>query len=162
MKKLIEQGKFRDDLFFRISVVQINLPPLRSRAEDISLLTDAFVKLFCSKLKKPVPEIEKTFYDKLAKYNFPGNTRELKNIIERIILLNDKPSLSKNDLPADLFFGDTSSSIKSNISLQEMEKQHIISVLKSTNNNKPEAAEILGIGLTTLYRKLNDYGLIVE
>lgn len=162
LKKLIEQGKFRDDLFFRISVVQINLPPLRNRAEDISLLTDTFVKLFCSKLKKPIPEIENTFYDKLIKYNFPGNTRELKNIIERIILLNDKSSLSEIDLPADLFFGENSSSIKSNLSLQEMERQHIISVLKSTNNNKPEAAEILGIGLTTLYRKLNEYGLSSE
>jgi DNA-binding NtrC family response regulator len=159
LKKLIAEGKFRDDLYFRISVIQIILPPLRKRIEDIPLLADTFVKIFSNKLKKDIPGVEKSFYDKLSQYHFPGNTRELKNIIERIILLNDKPLLTESDLPNDLLMNDAGTTNKSKLSLQDLEKGHILSVLKSTGNNKAETAEILGIGLTTLYRKLNEYNL---
>lgn len=162
LKKLLAEGKFRDDLYFRISVIQINLPPLRKRIEDIPLIIDTFIKIFSNKFKKDIPEIDESFYDKLTRYHFPGNTRELKNIIERIILLNDKPVLTENDLPNDLLVNDMRTTNQKKLSLQDLEKGHILSVLKSTGNNKAETAEILGIGLTTLYRKLNEYNLSEE
>jgi two-component system, NtrC family, response regulator len=158
LKQLISEGKFRDDLFYRISVIQINLPPLRKRSEDIKLLADNFINMFSTRLKKNVPHIEKSFYDKLLTYTFPGNTRELKNIVERIILLNDKPILTVKDLPFDLIPDTSIKTSGKELKLEDVEKSHILSVLKSVNNNKTEAADILGIGLTTLYRKLNDYG----
>lgn len=162
LKNLIEVDKFRSDLFFRISVIQIDLPPLRKRIEDIKILTDTFIKIFCDKLKKNIPNIEESFYERISKYNFPGNTRELKNVIERIILLNDKQIIAERDLPKEFFasIGQNNNEFEKN--LQEVEKKHILAVLKSTDYNKAEAAKILGIGLTTLYRKLNEYGLSGE
>ncbi len=162
LKKLIGEGKFRDDLFYRISVIQINLPPLRNRVDDIKVLADNFINIFSKKLKKNIPEIEQTFYDKLFSYTFPGNTRELKNIIERIILLCDKPTLTASDLPFEITTGIESNSLTKSEKLEDIERNHILSVLRSVNNNKNEAADILGIGLTTLYRKLNDYKLTDE
>jgi len=162
LKKLIGEGKFRDDLFFRISVIQIDLPPLRNRVDDIKVLADNFINIFSKKLKKNIPEIEQTFYDKLYAYTFPGNTRELKNIIERIILLSDKPTLTASDLPFEITTGIESNSLSKSEKLEDIERNHILSVLRSVNNNKNEASDILGIGLTTLYRKLNDYKLTDE
>lgn len=162
LKKLINEEKFRNDLFYRISVIQINLPPLRKRLEDIPIITDNFIKIFCEKFKKPAPQIRESFYTQISKYHFPGNTRELKNVIERIILLNDKPILTDNDLPQDFFESREEAVPSKEISLMDLEKKHILSVLKSKNNNKVEAAEVLGIGLTTLYRKLNEYGFSDE
>lgn len=162
LKKLINEEKFRNDLFYRISVIQINLPPLRKRLEDIPIITDNFIKIFCEKFKKPAPQIRESFYTQILKYHFPGNTRELKNVIERIILLNDKPILTDNDLPQDFFESREEAVPSKEISLMDLEKKHILSVLKSKNNNKVEAAEVLGIGLTTLYRKLNEYGFSDE
>ena len=158
LKKLINEAKFRDDLYYRISVLQINLPPLRQRQEDIKLLAQNFIDVFSVKLKRSVPQVDKSFFEKLSSYRFPGNTRELKNIIERIILLNDKPVLTAKDLPAEIVPGINADDNVNNFRLEDIEKKHILSVLASVNNNKSEAAELLGIGLTTLYRKLNDYG----
>lgn len=162
LKKLIGEGKFRDDLFYRISVIQINLPPLRKRVDDIKELTDNFINIFSKKLKKNIPVIEQTFYDKLCSYTFPGNTRELKNIIERIILLFDKSTLTASDLTLEITNRFVEYSISKPEKLEDVERNHILSVLKSVDNNKNEAADILGIGLTTLYRKLNDYKLTEE
>ncbi|MBK7500865.1 MAG: sigma-54-dependent Fis family transcriptional regulator [Ignavibacteriales bacterium] len=162
LKKLIGEGKFRDDLFYRISVIQINLPPLRKRVDDIKELADNFINIFSKKLKKNIPVIEQTFYDKLCSYTFPGNTRELKNIIERIILLFDKSTLTASDLTLEITNRLDEYSISKPEKLEDVERNHILSVLKSVDNNKNEAADILGIGLTTLYRKLNDYKLTEE
>ncbi|MFZ1520451.1 MAG: sigma-54 dependent transcriptional regulator [Ignavibacteriaceae bacterium] len=162
LKKLIGEGKFRDDLFYRISVIQINLPPLRNRVDDIKVLADIFINIFSKKLKKNIPVVEQTFYDKLFSYTFPGNTRELKNIIERIILLGDKSTLTASDLPLELTNGLDEYGLSKPEKLEDVERNHILSVLKSVNYNKNEAADILGIGLTTLYRKLNDYKLTDE
>jgi transcriptional regulator with PAS, ATPase and Fis domain len=162
LKKLIDEKKFRDDLFFRISVIQINLPPLRKRVEDIPVLAEIFIKIFCNKLKKGIFQIDQSFYNRLVKYNFPGNTRELKNVIERVILLNDKEMITEEDLPKEFFNVSNNLEVTEGMSLQELEKKHILSVLQSTNYNKLEAAELLGIGLTTLYRKINEYNLSDE
>lgn len=162
LKKLIDEGKFRSDLYYRISVIQIKLPALRERSDDISVLAENFINIFCRKLKKSVPVINKSFYERLLKYNYPGNTRELKNIIERLMLLNDKQEIDENDLPLEFFTAVEDNKVITELSLQEVEKKHIIDVLKAVDGNKVKAAEILGIGLTTLYRKLNEYGLSSE
>ena len=162
LKNLIGEGKFRDDLFYRISVIQINLPPLRKRIDDIKVLADNFINIFSKKFKKNIPVIEEKFYDKLCSYTFPGNTRELKNIIERIILLSEKSTLTASDLTLEITNRLDEYSISKPKKLEDVERNHILSVLKSVDNNKNEAADILGIGLTTLYRKLNDYKLTEE
>lgn len=162
LKALIEQEKFRKDLFYRISVMQINLPPLRDRTEDIPGMTDYFIKIFSAKLKKNVPQIDESFTKRLLNYKYPGNVRELKNIIERIILLNEKPVLTEEDLPIEFFEIDSVNINTNDRSLQEIEKNHIISILNLTKQDKVKTAEILGIGLTTLYRKLKEYGISGE
>ena len=135
---------------------------MRKRVDDIKELADNFINIFSKKLKKNIPVIEQTFYDKLCSYTFPGNTRELKNIIERIILLSDKSTLTASDLTFEITNRLDEYSISKPERLEDVERNHILSVLKSVDNNKNEAADILGIGLTTLYRKLNDYKLTEE
>ncbi|MGA9293644.1 MAG: sigma-54 dependent transcriptional regulator [Ignavibacteriaceae bacterium] len=158
LEKAIKEGIFRSDLFYRISVMRIEIPSLRERREDILELIDFFIDLFSKKMNKKVEKISASFYERLKQYDFPGNIRELRNVIERSIILSEGGFLGDNLLPHEFF----SESIKENadsLKLEDIEKQHIISVLEKTNNNKTKAAEALGIGLTTLYRKIQTYGL---
>ncbi|MGB8320568.1 MAG: sigma-54 dependent transcriptional regulator [Ignavibacteriaceae bacterium] len=158
LEKAIKEGIFRSDLFYRISVMKIEIPSLRERREDILELIDFFIDFFSKKMNKKVEKISASFYERLKQYDFPGNIRELRNVIERSIILSEGGFLGDNLLPHEFF----SESIKENadsLKLEDIEKQHIISVLEKTNNNKTKAAEALGIGLTTLYRKIQTYGL---
>lgn len=152
----INDGKFRADLFYRISVMIIELPALRERKEDIEELVEYYVAHFCRKLKKPVLNISKGFRECMLQYNFPGNIRELRNVIERAIILTTGSILNESVLPKE-FFVESMSIEKTK--LDEIEKEHIIKILTNVNGNKTRAADILGIGLTTLYRKLQQYGL---
>ncbi len=154
----IKTQKFRSDLYYRISAVKIELPPLRERPEDITPLAENFIKLYSNKIKKNITSIDDSFYEALKKYPFPGNTRELKNLIERIVLLTDSECLSIENLPKEIFYENENQ--PGNLTkLDEVEKEHILKILKQVNQNKTRAAEILGIGITTLYRKLQSYGL---
>ncbi len=138
--------------------MKIEIPSLRERREDILELIDFFIDFFSKKMNKKVEKISASFYERLKQYDFPGNIRELRNVIERSIILSEGGFLGDNLLPHEFF----SESIKENadsLKLEDIEKQHIISVLEKTNNNKTKAAEALGIGLTTLYRKIQTYGL---
>lgn len=152
----IVEGRFRSDLFYRIGVMKIELPPLRERKEDIEELVEYFVAHFCKKLKKPVINISKGFRECMLQYNFPGNIRELRNVIERSIILSAGSTLNESVLPKE-FFAESLNLEKTR--LDEIEKEHIIKILANVNWNKTRAADILGIGLTTLYRKLQQYGL---
>lgn len=154
----IENGNFRSDLFYRISVVKIELPPLRERIEDIELLAEYFINHFSKKLKKEIKNCSKSFWEVLKQYSFPGNIRELRNVIERAIILTDGDILTEKSLPKE-FFNDTSITKSEILTLEEMEKIQIIKVLNSVNGNKTKCAEVLGIGLTTLYRKLQSYNI---
>ena len=131
---------------------------LRERKEDIIPLTEYFIKLYAAKFNKNINLVSENFYSALTNYSFPGNVRELKNIIERTILLADRNTIDKTNLPEDLFVN-IASSISKNISLEETEKEHIAAIYLSTDKNKVKTAELLGIGLTTLYRKLQHYGI---
>lgn len=158
LQEEIETGNFRADLYYRISVMKIDIPPLRVRREDIRPITDYFIKFYSQKMGKNISEVTPAFYKRLEGYDFPGNIRELRNIIERAVILSEGRILLESVLPNDIEFKvGTLSADPSN--LDEVEKKHILSVLQQTNGNKTKTAELLGIGLTTLYRKLQNYGI---
>ncbi len=155
LQKEIEAGHFRSDLFYRLSVFQITLPPLRERITDISILANHFASVFSAKTNKTVPVLTKEYTEALKHYNWPGNIRELKNIIERSVILSDTESLSINNLPLELQAN--AGNAYSAFDLAGIEKMHIRKVLAHTKGNKTEAAKLLNIGLTTLYRKIEEY-----
>lgn len=150
-----EKGNFRADLFYRLSVFQIHLPSLNNRTEDIDDLVKYFLKFYAGKLGVKVPKAGKEFMNALKKHPWRGNVRELKNVIERAMILCDGELLPEH-LPFDTGSG---SAPQTTYNLAEVERLHITKVLKHTRDNKTEAARLLGIGLTTLYRKLQEYGL---
>jgi DNA-binding NtrC family response regulator len=157
----IVKGNFRADLFYRIGVMKIELPALRNRKEDIPFLIENYVTVYREKLKRTINEIEPGFIKRLTEYNFPGNIRELKNLIERAVILTTGNVLKESSLPAELLSNKTDTlpkDITGCSSLEELEKVHISKILEYTGGNKTKTAEILGIGLTTLYRKLQSYG----
>lgn len=158
LQKEIEAGHFRSDLFYRLSVFQITLPPLRERIKDIPVLSNHFATVFAAKTNKPVPVLQKDYLGALQQYNWPGNIRELKNIIERSVILNDEVQLTAKNLPVELQIV-TDSHFSSAFDLGAIEKQHIQKVLAYTKGNKTESARLLNIGLTTLYRKIEEYHL---
>jgi len=156
LQKAIEAGHFRSDLFYRLSVFQISLPSLRDRIKDIPALVDYFTKMFAAKTNKPVPSLQKEYVAALQQYDWPGNIRELKNVIERSVIL-EVNELTISTIPFNIQ-PDTNSNPFS-YELAAIEKQHIQKVLQHTNGNKTEAAKLLGIGLTTLYRKIEEFQL---
>jgi DNA-binding NtrC family response regulator len=153
----IEKGKFRPDLFYRINTMKIEIPSLMERKEDIPLFIKYFVRFYSQHMNKNISEIDEECIRKLQGYNFPGNIRELRNIIERAVILTDGNVLLPSSLPNDLFYENKSYSTPMTEKLDEVEKLHILKILEETEGNKTRTAEILGIGLTTLYRKLKAY-----
>lgn len=152
----IEQKNFREDLYYRLSVFQIQLPPLRERTEDIKDLAQYFITLFCDKLRRPVVTMSPEYLKVLLSSEWKGNIRELRNVIERgLIVCNEE--LTIQDLPIDRQNASTGHCTE--FELSQVEKTHIAKVLKYTNGNKTEASRLMKIGLTTLYRKIEDYGL---
>lgn len=162
LQKEIEAGNFRKDLFYRLSAFQIQLPPLRDRVADIESLAVHFANLYCAKTNKKPKELSKNFIEALMQYSWNGNIRELKNIIERSVILSDSDELNQDSLPPEfqLFSSEKSGSkTLSAFELASAEKLHIQKVLNYTNGNKTETARLLNIALTTLYRKLDDYNI---
>jgi DNA-binding NtrC family response regulator len=162
LQKEIEAGTFRKDLFYRLSAFQIKLPALRERVIDIEALANHFVNLFSAKTNKMVKPLSKYFIETLKQYSWNGNIRELKNVIERSVILSDTDELSTDSLPAELQNISPDSKNGKQLSafdLATAEKIHIQKVLNYTNGNKTKTAELLNIALTTLYRKLDDYNI---
>jgi two-component system NtrC family response regulator len=156
----IAEGHFRSDLFYRLSVFQITLPPLRERKKDIKLLAEYFMQYFALKVKKQINVLSDEFVTKLEAYNWPGNIRELKNIIERAVILTDNNTLDESLLPYEIQQNQVKAgSPISAFDLSSVEKLHIQRVLNHTHGNRAEAANLLNIGVATLYRKLKEYGL---
>ncbi|WP_316809065.1 sigma-54 dependent transcriptional regulator [Pedobacter agri] len=152
-------GKFRSDLYYRLSVFTIVLPPLRERKADIPALAQHYLTTFAIKASRPELKLENNILDIFEKYNWKGNIRELKNIIERLVILSDGDSLNPSALPQDFF---EFAPMENRFNLQQVEKQHIQKVLVHTKGNKAETSRLLGIGLTTLYRKIEEYGINEE
>ncbi|MCF8106024.1 MAG: sigma-54 dependent transcriptional regulator [Desulfohalobiaceae bacterium] len=160
LKTLVESRGFREDLYYRLNVVNVTLPPLRKRQDDIPLLVRHFLKKYSRAFGKQINCVSNEVLEILIKYPFPGNVRELENIIERAVALSDDTFISDSDLPSDLRELSMSSLEKKTWpSLEEKEKQYIEQVLVKTNYRKNLAAEILKMPRTTLWRKMKQHGL---
>lgn len=158
LEEEVKTGRFREDLFYRINIFTITLPALRDRKKDIPLLAENFLNAFAQKTNKRIDGMSKDFISHLQNHQWKGNIRELKNVIERAVILADTSRLTSDGLPVELQINDTQQqSGVSAFELSSVEKLHIQRVLNHTKGNKTEAARLLNIGLTTLYRKIEEY-----
>ncbi|MDG4652307.1 sigma-54-dependent transcriptional regulator [Chryseobacterium arthrosphaerae] len=155
LEQEIKQGNFREDLYFRLNVFEITLPALRERKEDLKMLARNFIDLFSNKLHLTSVEVTPDYYKALEKNDWKGNIRELRNAVERSLILMDHNTLDAESLPHYAERATESDSL----SIRSLEKIHIQKVLQYTKGNKAEAARLLEIGIATLYRKLEEYGL---
>lgn len=156
LEKAVEEGAFREDLYYRLNVFSIFLPPLRERRMDIPLLAQHFLKKFSLSMNKSITGISPDALDLLIRYDWPGNVRELQNAIERAMVVGRPPSIRVEDLPFQL---NTRPKVPEADSLAEVEREHIINILNRTGWNITRAAEILKIDRVTLYNKIQKYGL---
>lgn len=154
LKEEAEVGKFRLDLYYRLSVFSIELPPLNQRKTDIPLIARYYLKEFAAKVNKSDFTMEEDFAHLLQQHSWKGNIRELKNVMERVVILADTQILTASLLPYEFHVHHAKDD---SMSMEAIEKQHIIKVLKFTRGNKTETSRLLGIGLTTLYRKMEEY-----
>lgn len=160
LKEMVKAHTFREDLFYRLNVVMIPLPPLRARPDDIPLLIRCFLEKYSRAFGKEVKGVSSEVLEILSRYPFPGNVRELENIIERAVALSDDPEISAGDLPSDLReLSMQSIEPAPRMTLEEMERRYIREVLIKTNHRRSLAAEILGLPRTTLWRKMKQHGL---
>lgn len=159
LESAIRSGAFRQDLYFRLNVVQVKLPPLRERKSDIPLLVNFLLEKF-SDPQRPIRTISEDAMRRLMAYDWPGNVRELENAVERAVALGSGPIVHMGDLPSNLQQSSSDKLLESNdlTTLDEMERRAILRALRETNGDKLAAARLLGIGKTTLYRKLKQYG----
>jgi len=156
----VQEGKFREDLFYRLNVFTITLPALRDRKKDIPVLASHFLKLFAEKTNQRIEGMDKIFLEHLQQHDWKGNIRELKNIIERAVILADETQLTLCNLPLELQTTHNTQQTLSAFDLTSVEKLHIQRVLNHTKGNKTETARLLNIGLTTLYRKIEEYHIL--
>jgi DNA-binding NtrC family response regulator len=161
LETAVREAKFRQDLYFRLNVVQIKLPSLRERKSDIPLLVNYFLEKFAEADRHGLRTISEDAMTRLLAYDWPGNVRELENVIERAVALGSGPILQVADLPTNLHYGSTER-IPANddtVSLKELERRAVVRALREVGGDKVAAARLLGIGKTTLYRKLKEYDL---
>jgi len=154
LKSMVEKGTFREDLYYRLNVMNIHVPPLRERVEDIPLLVEYFIKKYCTSMNKPVLIIEPAALKRILGYQFPGNIRELENMIERAIVVGNGKKIMLNDLPFDKDIIDSSVE-----SLDDFEKTFILQILNKYNWNISRTAHALKVDRVTLYNKIKKYGL---
>jgi len=153
LKGMVERGTFREDLYYRLNVVNIYVPPLRERIEDIPLLVDYFIRKYCTSMNRPPVSIDPVALKRIEELKFPGNVRELENMIERAIVVGNGKKISLKDLPLEKAI--MSNSIES---LDELEKNHILLILNKYNWNISRAAKALKVDRVTLYNKISKYG----
>lgn len=168
LETMVENGKFRGDLFFRLNVIQIELPPLRFRGNDIIMLAERFFNEYAALSGKSIKGMTTPVIQKLLTYSWPGNVRELRNCMEHAVAMTRFDTIVPDDLPARIAeYSDSRLVVMSDdplelISMDELERRYIIHVLKAVGQNKTTAAKILGLDRKTLYRKLDKYGLSIE
>jgi len=164
LEAAVEERRFREDLFFRINVIQLDLPPLRTRGSDVLLLAQQFVERFASQTERPVTGISQGAAKKLLAYAWPGNVRELRNAIERAVALTRYDKIAVDDLPDRIRAYESTHVVigsedpRELVPMEEVERRYILHVLKTVAGNKALAARVLGIDRRTLYRKLESYG----
>jgi len=154
---LIKTGEFRQDLFYRLNVINITIPPLRERREDIPELAGYFLKKYSRKLSKDISEFTAEALEALNSYHWPGNVREMENIVERAVILCESGKIAPDDLSIPLI--PSAKEEGTDATLEKMEKEHIIRVLRESGGNQSKASQVLGIDRKTLYLKLKKYGI---
>lgn len=159
LRQMVKQGLFREDLFYRIHVIEIHLPSLAERGQDILVMVNHFLKKFSQDAGRPAPQLTDEALNALRQYNWPGNVRELENLIQRLVVIGDGPSIDVTDLPEFMRFS-LSREHLSNKTLAEVEAGHIRHVLAQSGDNKSQAAKILGIDRKTLREKLKRLDLV--
>ncbi len=169
LKEQVDKGTFRQDLYYRLNVIQIDVPPLRERREDIPLFVDAYVTEFCEQNKKQKIGVSPGAMTLLQNYSWPGNVRQLRNVIEAAVIMCNAQEIQPRHLPEEIREAEEPSHIdeervylSAGTSLEDAEKALIKATLHKVNNNKTKAAELLGIGRKTLYRKMEEYALTDE
>jgi len=154
--RMVQEGRFREDLLYRINTIMVEVPPLRDRVDDIPILANHFLRAYCEKYEKAPRKINTHALEKLANYTWPGNVRELQHSIEKAVIMSDSAVL----LPSDFEFKPSSKPLHQNeLTLTEMEKKAILESLKRNNNNLSVVAKNLGITRQTLYNKLRKYNI---
>jgi transcriptional regulator with PAS, ATPase and Fis domain len=156
LQSLVKRGVFREDLFFRLNVLTVDVPPLRKRGKDILLLAHHFVSKFAKEIGRPTPKLSEKVLDALEKYYWPGNVRELENVIQRLVVMAEADTIDVPDLPSVMRFSAPRERGTLN-TLAEVEAEHIRNVLASVSGNKTQAANILGIDRKTLREKLKPF-----
>lgn len=157
LKSMVEKGTFREDLYYRLNVVNIQIPPLRDRRADIPLLVDYFIKKYCTSMNKPPASIDPSALKRLQEFNYPGNIRELENMIERAIVVGDGKKISLKDLPLGKTIVNSSAE-----SLDDFEKAFILQILNKYGWNISRTAKALKVDRVTLYHKIKKYDLKPE
>ncbi len=162
MDKMVQESKFRHDLYHRLNVINIQVPPLRTRLEDIPLLTDVMVKRFAEKYQRTITGFDQVSSKLLSSYQWPGNVRELSNIVERAVALSDNEILHLDEIPTSVQAPgqDNGNQIDNDQpTLAELEKRYIFKLLDANNDNREKTASILGVNKSTLWRKLKEYSV---
>ncbi|NNF05634.1 MAG: sigma-54-dependent Fis family transcriptional regulator, partial [Candidatus Eisenbacteria bacterium] len=161
LQGMVSRGEFREDLYYRLNVAQINMPPLRDRKSDIPLLVDEFIREFNEQNSKKIRGITRGAMEMLMQYEWPGNVRELRNLVEGMVVFGrDGHLLDVGDLPTDLRVQKSATRdlhVRVGMTMEEIEQRAIEETLKATGYDKQKTAQILGIGLRTLYRKMKQY-----
>jgi DNA-binding NtrC family response regulator len=161
-ESLVQEGRFRQDLYYRLNVIRIDLPPLRERTEDIPILIEHFMRKFSEQIHRKLEGIEPEALDALTNYHWPGNIRELEHTIERAVLLGKEARIGLQDFPPSLVARNDhvlplADAVAKSYTLKDLEKEYIMRVMETVGGNKTEAAKTLGVDRTTLYRKLEEY-----
>jgi DNA-binding NtrC family response regulator len=166
LRQMVQDGTFREDLLYRLSVIHTSLPPLRERADDVPLLVRHFADSLGEAMGHRIDRLATDAIEALQRYRWPGNVRELRNVVERALVLGDGPVLQLDDLPPELVGAAAAPQGSPPVSgpggvrtLAELEREAIAAALQATRGNKARAAALLGIDRTTLYRKLKDHSL---
>jgi two-component system response regulator HydG len=163
LDEMVKQGTFREDLFFRVKGVELKLPPLRERREDVPQLVRHFVTRYAQQMDKPSPSVAEDLMTSLMHYDWPGNVRQLMNVVQNMVIMTEGNTIEPRHLPPELSQDMPGSEKKfsggGGMSLDQLEKQAIRETLRTTQGNREQAAKLLGIGERTLYRKLKEYGL---
>ncbi len=159
IENLVAQGVFRDDLFYRLNVVRIPIPPLRERRDDIVPLAHHFLEIYRKRAQKEITGFAPDAIQIMLDHPWPGNVRELKNAVERGVILARSPAITSRDLSLDIPLGEVGSE-EGRGTLKELQRRHILSALERHGGNQAEAARELGIGRNTLWRRLKEYGLL--
>jgi transcriptional regulator with PAS, ATPase and Fis domain len=161
LQQRVREGAFREDLFYRLNVIPVTLPPLRERREDIPVLAETFLERVAQKQERAL-RLSPEAVESLLRYPWPGNVRELENVMERTAILSSGEVMDRGDLPAHIAAGivvGAAPSLPTEQGLAEVERVHILQTLERVGWNHSRAAEVLRIGRTTLWRKLKEYGL---